>query len=232
MKNAFLAGLTLAVILLPLHASAAADDENAVWGIVSTGDKIRRDGADTRWRYSFAGQWRAFERGTGSNQYLLRSSLGYDLRPGMTLWAGFDYFQTDPDGGSTRFERRYWQQFSWAARRFDWGSLSFRWRLEERDLENSSDTGLRFRQLGQLTMPLETKGMTAVVSMEHFANLNDTDAGARSGFDQLRAYGGLRLPLGDKTSLETGYMYQFINRASGIDAVNHTLMLHLRVKFR
>ncbi|MGB5580539.1 MAG: DUF2490 domain-containing protein [Woeseia sp.] len=232
MKHLNLAAVFLAACITPLQTVTAADSDNAIWGIVSTSDKIRRAGTDTRWRYSIATQWRNFDRGNGADQYLLRSSMGYDVKPGMTLWAGFDYFQTDPDGGSKRFERRYWQQFSWAARRFDWGSLAFRWRFEQRDLENSRDTGLRFRQQAQLAFPLEKSDMTAIVSMEHFANLNDTDAGARSGFDQLRSYAGLRLPLNKKASLEGGYMHQFVNRATGVDAVNHTLMLHLRVRFR
>ncbi|NNE60487.1 MAG: DUF2490 domain-containing protein, partial [Woeseia sp.] len=195
-------------------------------------DKFPGNGKDSRWRYSVATQARIFQRGSGSNQYLLRGSLGYDLKPGMTLSAGFDYFLTDPDGGSERYERRPWQQFSWAARKWDWGALSLRWRLEERDLENASDTGLRFRQMAQLALPVQHKNVTAILSVEHFQNLNDTDAGARSGFDQLRGYAGLRLPIGNKTSLEAGYMHQHINRPNGIEFVNHTGMLHLRVKLR
>ncbi len=232
MKNFSIAGLTLAAFLFPSLASAAVDDDNAFWGIVSTGDRIRQDGADTRWRYGFAAQWRSFQRGSGSDQYLLRSSMGYDIRTGMTLWAGFDYFQTDPDGGSTRFERRYWEQFSWAAHRWDWGSLSLRSRLEQRDLENTTEISHRFRQLAQLSIPLQNSSMTAILSAEHMTNLNDTDSGARSGFDQLRSYAGLRVPLGGKTSLEGGYMHQYINRPVGNYAVNHTAMLHLRFSFR
>jgi len=40
------------------------------------------------------------------------------------------------------------------------------------------------------------------------------------------------MPFTEKSSFEAGYMHQLINRASGTDAVNHTAMLHLRVKFR
>lgn len=227
-----LAGVLLLVASVTWQTAQAADNENAVWSIVSTSDKFRKNGTDTRWRYGIATQWRSFQRGNGSDQYLLRSSIGYDLRPQVTVWGGFDYFVTNPDGGSSRNERRYWQQLSWSAYRFDWGSLSLRWRLEQRDLENGDELGWRIRNQAQLAIPVKSQDLTTILSMEHFAYLNDTDWGARSGFDQLRFYGGVRLPLTDRSSFEAGYMHQFINRASGVDAVNHTLMLHLRVKFR
>lgn len=216
-----------AVLIQP---ALAADNENAVWGIVSTSDRIRRDEADTRWRYGIASQWRNFHRGSGSDQYLLRTSIGLDLKPGMTAWAGFDYFVTDPSGGGTRYERRLWQQLAWAAKSYDWGSLSFRSRFEQRDIENGSDIGLRFRQQAQLAIPVDSRDATAIFSVEHFSNLKDTDWGARSGFDQIRSYGGIRIPMTDSTSVEAGYMHQYVNRAGGNDAVNHTLMLHLRVR--
>lgn len=225
-------GMLLVIACLACQPAIAADNENAVWGIVSTSDKIKSDGAVSRWRYNIATQWRNFQRGNGSDQYLLRSSLGYDLRPGVIVWGGFDYFVTDPEGGRTRNERRYWQQLSWSAYRWDWGSLSLRWRLEQRDVENGDEFGWRIRNQAQLTIPFESRDLTAILSAEHFAYLNDTDWGARSGFDQFRNYAAIRSPLTDKSSLEVGYMHQFINRPSGNDAVNHTLMLHLRVKFR
>ena len=221
--------LTLAV---SLNVAQAADDDNALWTILSTADRIRSDGENTRWRYTATAQWRAFQRGNGSDQYLLRGSIGYDLRPDVRLSLGYDYFRTDPDGGSSKYERRPWQQLAWTARRWDWGSLLLRWRLEERDLEGASDTGIRFRQMAQITRPLVNHDVTTVYSVELFANVNDTDAGARSGLDQLRAYAGLRMPMTDKTSLEAGYMLQHINRPSGRDFVNHTGMLHLRIRFR
>lgn len=228
-RFSWLAGLLLAVIFNP---ALAAEEETAVWSILSTSDNITNDGKATRWRYTAATQWRSFQQGAGTEQYLLRGSIGYTLKPGMTLSAGFDYFLTDPDGGGTRYERRPWQQFAWSAKRWDWGSLLLRWRLEQRDLENSNDTGQRFRQMAQFTIPVRTNDMTGVLSVEHFVNLNDSDAGARSGFDQVRAYSGLRFPLTNRASFEAGYMMQYINRTNRRDLINHSAMLHLRVKFR
>ncbi len=219
------AGLLLAQ---PAHA---VDDDGAYWSTVSASGRIKPGGEASRWRYNVMGQWRNFDRGPGSDTYLLRSGIGYDLNPRMSLWAGYDFFVNDPDGGPTRKENRYWQQFLWGAARWDWGRLTLRTRLEERDLENSSDVGLRLRQLVELAVPVPSQDVTLLVSTEHFTNLDDTDYGALSGFDQLRSYLGVRMPMTERASLEAGYMNQLINRSGRADAVNHTATLHLRLSF-
>ena len=229
MKNVILiAALASGLVALP-PAARAADDANGAWGIVSTSGTITQAGQPTRWRYGFDAQWRHFDRGNGSDQYVLRPSVGYQLKPGLTAWAGYGYFLSDPNGGSDRYEHRWWQQLSWSVRTWDWGSLSLRTRLEERIVEDASDTGLRFRQMIQLAVPFPAQDVTLITSVEHYTNLRDTDWGARSGFDQLRSYIGVQLPMSDRFTLEAGYMNQYINRNS-VDAVNHLAMLHLRVK--
>ena len=217
--------------LLACQPLIAADDDSAAWATVSAAGRIEPAGEASRWRYNVTGQWRHLERGSDVDTYLLRSSLGYDVNSSMSLWGGYDFFVNDPGGGGTRQEHRFWQQFSWSAARWDWGSLSLRTRLEQRNLENSSDVGLRFRQLVQLAVPLPAQDVTLVASAEHFTNFDDTDYGARSGFDQLRSYLGVRMPMTERAALEAGYMNQLVNRSGQRDAVNHTAMLHLRLSF-
>lgn len=224
------APLTIALLAMACALpTQAADNASGAWGIFSSSDSIRRGGDKTRWRYGFDAQWRRFDRGTGSNQFVLRPSIGYDLNPTMTVWAGYGSFLTDPDVGSNRQEHRWWQQFSWSAKRWDWGYLSLRSRLEERDIERADDVGLRFRQQVQLAIPIASHDVTLITSLEHYLNLRDTDWGARSGFDQLRSYIGVRMPMTDKLTLEAGYLNQYINR-SNEDAVNHIASLRLSAK--
>ncbi|MCB1845782.1 MAG: DUF2490 domain-containing protein, partial [Halioglobus sp.] len=168
--------------------------------------------------------------GNGSNQSALWPSLGYALDPCMSVWAGYGYTLTDPDEGSNRHEHRWWQQFTWSAKRWDWGSLSLRSRLEQRNIESADDVGWRFRQRFQLAVPFPNHDVTLITSVEHFINLRDTDWGARSGFGQLRSYIGVRMPITDKLTLEAGYMNQHINR-SNEDAVNHIASLRLSAKY-
>jgi len=219
-----------ATLLLLASAAAANDEDTGAWAIVSTSDGIAWHGEPTAWRYAADAQWRHFNRGAGSNQYVLRPAIGYVLRNEVALWAGYGYFLTAPDSGSNRYEHRWWQQVAWPAHRWDWGTLSLRTRLEERIVEHGDDTGLRLRQQVQLLVPLAGSDLSLAASVEPYVNLRDTDWGARSGLDQNRSYIGLRMPMSDAVSLEAGYMHQYIRR-SGPDVVNHLGVLHLRVRF-
>lgn len=232
-RSPALAGLTVIAVasLWCAQPAHAVDDDSAWWGIVSAAGRFRPDGQASPWRYSAMGQWRSFDRGAGSDTYLLRGSIGYDLNPRMSLWAGYDFFVNDPDAAPTRNENRYWQQFLWNAAGWDWGRLTLRTRLEERDLERSGDIGLRFRQLVELAVPVPAHDVTAILSTEHFTNFDDTDYGGLSGFDQLRSYLGVRMPMTERSALQFGYMHQLINRSGASDAVNHTAMLQLRLSF-
>jgi len=224
--------LLLVALLLILAAPAtAADDDSAAWAIVSGSGRFEPDGRETPWRYSLDAAWRNFDRGPGLDQYVLGGSVGYDLNPAMTLWAGYTYYLSDPGAGSDHNEHRLMQQFQWQAARWDWGKLSLRARLEQRFREHSDDTGLRLRQQVALAVPVTAYDVTLLVSTEHFTNLNDTDYGALSGFDQLRSYLGFRMPMTERAALDAGYMHQWINRSGSEDRVNHTAMLQLRLAF-
>ncbi len=59
------------------------------------------------------------------------------------------------------------------------------------------------------------------MSSELFWALNDTDWGARSGFDQVRSFGGVEVPVGGKSTLELGYLNQTINDPGGQRRMNH-----------
>lgn len=215
------------LVLAGASAARAADGDTGMWGIASTGDTIHRNGQPTNWQYAIDGQVRHLNRGSGSNTYLLRPAIGYVLENNVSLWAGYARVVNDPDDGSTRYENRWWQQAAWTARRWDWGTLSLRSRLEFRFIEGSNDTGARFRQQVKLTAPIRNSDLSLVLSLEPFVNLRGTDWGATGGFEQNRTYAGIRMPMTDSLSLEAGYMHQYIRRA-GEDAVNHVGMLHLR----
>ncbi|MEQ8205883.1 MAG: DUF2490 domain-containing protein [Woeseia sp.] len=227
MKYALL--LIAALAIATSTPAVAADEANGVRIIFAASNNIRRNGTPTRWRYGVDAPLGHYERGSGTDFYGLRPSLGYDLKSNMTVWAGFGYFVSEPKGGSRRHERRWWQQFNWTAKHWDWGTLVLRTRLEERDFENTRDVGVRFRQQLLLAMPLPSKTATLIASVEHHSNLRDTDWGASSGFEQFRSYLGLRLPVHNKLMIEVGYMNQLIDRHSE-DAMNHIAMLQFRAK--
>jgi hypothetical protein len=106
-------------------------------------------------------------------------------------------------------------------------ALITRWRLEQRTFENADDLGWRLRMLWRVQQPLHGPGTAGPLAWaETFVAFNDTDWGARSGFDQQRVFVGWLQPLGKRLNFEAGYMAQHINRP-GPNATNHVLNLTL-----
>jgi len=64
--------------------------------------------------------------------------------------------------------------------------------------------------------------LTWVAYDEYFLNLNQTDYGARRGFDQNRAFVGVNWAFNATTRAEIGYLNQYIN-GKNIDNMNHVL---------
>jgi Protein of unknown function (DUF2490) len=91
--------------------------------------------------------------------------------------------------------------------------------------------GHRLRQMFRVTMPLESAPKFSLVgSNEVFMNLNRTDWGARSGFDQNRLFVGVGYGATSKLRLEAGYLNQYVDTAT-IDRRNHVLSTTLSYSF-
>lgn len=214
----------------PVHADAEHDRHT--WGaVVATGSLLSDDGPV---RYWLEGQSRFNDGSSRFNQAIARTALGYVVAPRTTLWAGYAWIPTEPQGPpDTIVEHRIWQQLTWsrAAPVVDF-SISTRTRLEQRLVEGADDTGVRFRQLVKLTRPLAGSGRYYLSLWDEvFVHLNDTDWGAEGGLDQNRAFGGLGIRLNETASGEIGYMNQFVNRHLRNGASNHTLSLTLLLSY-
>jgi hypothetical protein len=220
--------LAALVCLAAPGAARAVDDDGQTWlAVVATGGIGARP---TPWRYHLEGQARYNDDSSRFHQGLLRGALGREVAARTVLWAGYAYVPTDPEGDpSDVLEHRFWQQLTWSADGEVAGfHPSIRTRLEERVVESADDTGVRVRQLGKLTRPIDAEGRFYwALWDEIFVNLNDTDWGADAGIDQNRAFGGIGIVLADGVNAEVGYLHQFIERSGRADSSNHTLSLTL-----
>lgn len=220
----------IAALAGPLHAQTIEDE--GWWGAVfSQGDIEFDPGQPSNWRWWFDGHARFQDDADGFNVSIVRPGIGYKLTETATIWAGYGWIRTSPIGVADDFdENRIWQQITWSANA-DPVRLGFRSRLEQRFVETGDDTGWRFRQLVSARAPLAgSDRLTFVVWDEIFLHLNSTDFGARTGFDQNRAFVGFGWrcdPDSPKSRVEIGYLNQYIDSTAGDNRMNHLLSVNL-----
>jgi hypothetical protein len=162
-------------------------------------------------------------------QTVIRPGLGYQLNEEQSVWLGYAWIGEDiPD---LRFhENRMWEQ--WLLTQ-NWGDTNvvIRSRLEQRWVSLGTQAGWRFRQMVRVQRPVAgNPDLLWVAWDEVFFHLNDTDWGARTGYNQNRLFIGLgRRPRpSSRRRTEVGYLYQQINVAEdGADLSNHILSINI-----
>ncbi|SEP44232.1 Protein of unknown function [Methylobacterium sp. ap11] len=163
------------------------------------------------------------------DQLIVRPAVGWAINDALTLYQGYARVESTPLTGRSCSEDRSFQQVGWEIGTIERVKLSSRTRFEQRFQTNGRDTGFRLRQMLRAAVPLtdETRGVAAVAWTEVFAALNDTDWGARAGFDRVRTFVGLEIPLQGRSTLEFGYMNQTARAPAGRVAMDHIVSLNL-----
>ena len=225
--------LALATSLVTASASAQPRDDGGLW--LATLAQGRLAAADSslgnfRWWLEAQARWR--NEGEDLDMAFFRPALGYALSPRATAFVGYGLFDIDPAGAATHLEHRVWEQLSLNLP-IEGFALSSRTRLEQRFVEDESETGDRLRQQFKAMVPLtESKATYVSIFDEGFFDLNDTDWGQRAGFRQNRAFLGLGVYLDSahKNAIEVGYLNQWIDKTTE-DGMNHILSISLFLNF-
>jgi len=167
------------------------------------------------------------------DQLILRPAVGWKLDDKLTIYQGYARVENTPAGLPGFAEDRSFQQLSWEIGEFEKFKLSSRTRFEQRWQSDGRDVGFRFREMLRASHPIfgDTSGLKALVSSEVFVALNDADWGARAGFDQIRTFVGLEIPLRGKSTVELGYLNQTVNPPTARVEVNHVLSLNLFLRY-
>jgi hypothetical protein len=165
------------------------------------------------------------------SQIIVRPAIGVKLGDRVTLYQGYAHVRTPTVTGRDTREHRSFQQLNWSLGRPAGLALSSRTRLEQRWLSSGGDMGWRVREMVRAALPLKPGGKVALLgSVEVFVALNDTDWGAKGGFDRLRSFAGLELPLSGKSTVELGYLNQFVNAPNGRDQMDHVAAVNLMLR--
>lgn len=213
--------------LIPAVAGAQTSADEQVWANLTVQGSVR-----DRLVYFAEVQPRFGEGASRLEQLLLRPAIGWKATPRLTLYQGYAHVILPIEGARNRNEERSFQQVSWSIGRVGPGDLSTRTRLEQRWLSDGDDMGWRVRQMVRYRLPLraDRTGVGLLGWTEPFVALNDTDWGARAGFDQLRTFVGAEVPVGGASTAELGYMNQLVDRGGGVRRVNHIASVTIFVR--
>ncbi len=183
---------------------ASASDDTQVWtGVFVSGPVKGQLGV---W---VEGQLRITDEASRLGQRNLRIGAGWEPSRDFSLYGGYAVFRNLPDNGVATTEHRVWQQGIATIIGSPRIRLFSRTRLEQRWRENQNGTSLRVREMIRANVPLgKPDAPSFVVSSEVFGELQDTSWGTRRGFDQIRNFAGISVPLRPKMALELGYMNQ------------------------
>lgn len=213
----------LAPIALAPPATAETEHDDQAWVNLTALGSVSGD------LVYFAEVQPRFGNGGRLDQLLLRGAVGWKLSPSVTLYQGYAHVVTAVENGRDLNEERSFQQLNLALGKPLRGELSSRTRLEQRWRSNGSDTGWRLRQMLRYEHEVRpgSDAVNALVWSEAFIAVNDTDWGARHGFDQLRTFIGAEVGLAGASTLEVGYLNQTIDRTAGSTRMNHAASLTL-----
>jgi hypothetical protein len=218
----------LVTLVVGTGATADLESDSGVWGVVTaSGSAAALSPKLEDFRWWMEAQARFRNDAGDFDQSIIQPGIGYAIVPEVTVWIGYGWFRTSPENGRDFDEHRIWQQLSWA-RDFDLVRLTTRTRIEQRFRENGDDTGGRFRQRVGVSHPLSSH-FDLVAHNEIFVNLNSTDWGADSGFDQNRGFAGFRWNANQHVRLEIGYLNRFTNQSGESDAMDHIAMITLQL---
>jgi Protein of unknown function (DUF2490) len=177
-----------------------------------------------RWQVQGEFQPRWNQDVSENDQVILRGSVARKVGRGASVWAGYAYTPRFANGG-TLHEQRLWQQLSLELPRAGRWVPSLRIRQEERFLNQWTDPSYRLRVLGRFTRSVGTTGWSVVGYDEAMVTFDDTQNGPRQGFDQNRLFAGVLKRLWSGSTIETGYVWQWMPKTPTSRARhNHTVM--------
>lgn len=176
------------------------------------------------------------------DQLLLRPALGYQLTDNLSIWQGYGWVgnfnqkHTPPQSPFFQ-ENRIFQQAIYTQKLSSVNFMS-RTRMEERWIEHSAGTALRFRQMFKVSYPLPMAPEWSLVGYDEiFINLNSVDTiddarrGGKApgaGIDQNRFFLGVNKKFNQYFNVDIGYQNQMLNsrtKDGNANLVNHILLL-------
>ncbi len=165
-------------------------------------------------------------------QLLLRPAVGYEVSKDLTIYQGYARVIDPIEGGADLHEDRLFQQVTWNVGKIGQLEVQSRTRFEQRWRSDGPGVSLRARQMMRFEYPLApgTRRVAAISSVEGFVGLKSAAWGGVEGFDQLRTFVGLEIPLPGRSTIEAGYLNQTRDAAGPRVNMTHVASVSLFVR--
>ena len=169
-------------------------------------------------------------KGTRFSENLLFSQIGYNVTDNASFWFGYVHDWIHPLNKTAFQESRPYQDFLWR-QNFDDFKFTARSRFEQRINETTGNTGLRARQLLQISHPLPfMNGLSAYLGDEVLFYVNNTTFG-KQGFSENRIFSGLSYDFTKQVGFDLGYLGQYVDNTTGNNLFTHNIQANLRFNF-
>jgi len=217
----------VSTLLAATPAAAQTDNDAQVWVNLTATGSIK-----DRLIYFAEIQPRAADDASRLDQLILRPAIGWKLSDRVSVFQGYARVVTYVGDRDARREDRSFQQVTWTLPQGRRAEIQSRTRLEQRWRDDGDDMGLRLREMirGEIAFARDGRGVRALGYAELFVGLNRTDWNTRPGFDQLRSFAGVEVPVGARSTIEAGYLNQLADRSGRAVRMNHVASLALFVR--
>jgi hypothetical protein len=211
------------LVALPLALSAcpawAQQEDEQLW--LQTNTVVPLDGNT---RITLEQIARFSDRQDGLYTTEIGALVGQRISKQFELGFGFRHVSFY-NGNTAADENRFRQQVLGT-----FGRLSTRFRIDERFHPDGDEVGIRIRPLVRYNQPVGTKGLAVFVSHESFFIANTTKWGQRRGYERMRNWLGLVIPISPAMNADVAYLNQYRFARGGARAQSdHALNLQLTI---
>jgi len=223
--SALALAVLLSVLLSPRPAAAQADGDRHLWV-----QAVATVNAGGPWRLHLEVQPRWFENVSEPFQGLVRTAVGRQLSPAVSLWTGHGWI-AKPPGPGVKHEQRLWQQVSVTWPKAGVWTLSTRVRQEQRWQAGWDGASHRTRAMVRASRPVISSRWSAIVWNEAMVTWNRAGTGPVRGFDQNRLFGGVAHRFSPRVAVEGGYLWFALRPAPGVRSDNHVALVTANLTF-
>ena len=210
--------LPAAPLLLAATPAAAQQQDEQLWFQINTNVPLAKDVRVTLEQIARFG-----DRADGLFQTEFGGILGYRVAKGVELGVG--YRKVGAHNGNTADDEDRLRQHVILTH----GPLVMRFRVDERFSDAGGGVGFRIRPLIRYNHALG-RGWALFVSHESFYLPNATSWGQRRGYERMRNWAGVTVPLARSVSADLGYLNQYrVARGTSRAQMDHSLSLQLTI---